>query len=72
MRTSGRFVSHRWVEIHVDERPHSGNRFQKITFICERSDGFTWNRASRWGMAGFDCSAATDVRIEWALVESSI
>ena len=63
------------------------------------SSGYLWNRASRWGMAGFDvvcchrCSsrvgaarierldgewlvlmwcAATDVRLEWVLVESSV
>ena len=52
--TSGRFISHRWIEIRIDERPHSGNRFQTITSICERSDCSTWNRASRWGTAGFD------------------
>ena len=25
------FISHRWVEIRIDERPHSANRFQTIT-----------------------------------------
>ena len=30
--TCGRFISHRWVEIRIDERPHSGTRFLKITF----------------------------------------
>ena len=48
-----RFVPHRWVGLRIDERPHSGNSFQTIT-SCERSDGSTWNRASRWGMAGSD------------------
>ena len=51
-----RFVPHRWVGLRIDERPHSGNSFQTIT-SCERSDGSTWNRASRWGMAGSDVVA---------------
>ena len=38
------------------------------TFV---SSGCLWNRVSRWGMAGFDCSAATDVHLE-RLVESSV
>ena len=71
--TSGRFISHRWFELRIDERPHSGNRFQTITFIfvidplvprgIERPDG-------EW--LGWMWRAATDIRLEWALVESSV
>ena len=34
------------MSVHTRETP--------VTSICERSDGSTWNGASRWGMASFD------------------
>ena len=68
--TSGRFISHRWVEIRIDQRPHSGNALQTVTSIfvtvpmvprgIERLDG---------ELLVLMCCDATDVRLEWVLVE---
>ena len=57
---------------HVESSVQLGNDWVgcgvlPLTFV---SRGCLWNR-SRWGMAGFECSAATDVRLE-RLVESSV
>ena len=46
-----RFISHRWVEIRIDERPHAGTAFKEsLLFVndrtvprgIERLDGESW------------------------------